>query len=70
MAELTLPGNNTLTLCGAALCAIVEKHINEAAWPARDKAPVRVSYAAAKADGGATVFTFQVTTDLKEPSNG
>lgn len=69
MAEITLPGRNELVLCRAALCAIVEKHLNDT-WDLRDKKAIKVYWASATTEDGATVFTFQLTTDPKEPSNG
>lgn len=67
---MKLPGNNTLELCGAALCAIVARHLNEAQrYSSDEKVPIVVSYATARVESGSTVFVFRITTD-PEPEAG
>lgn len=63
---MNLPGNNTLTLCGAALCAIVEKHIADSYYT--KDSPVHVG--SVNFDNGQYTATFALTTDKKEPANG
>ena len=59
---MDLPGSNTMTLCGSALCAIVEKHLADSYY-SKDK-PVRVNYV--RFDSNKFTATFDITTDKNE----
>lgn len=59
---MKLSGNNTLTLCGAALCEIVEKHFADSYYNNEPK--VRVNYV--RFDNSQHTATFDLTTDAGE----
>lgn len=58
---MNLPGNNTITLCGKALCEIVEKHFADSYY-SREK-PVHVTGVQLSNDQFAPKAIFTVTTD-------
>jgi hypothetical protein len=63
MADVVLlVGNNKLTLCGAALCAIVEKHLRDSnPYTSKESPQIRVSSVRYSGTDGTHEFT--VTTD-------
>ncbi len=58
---MLLPGNNSLSLCGTALMAIVQKHLNDASYT-REDGPIAVT--GVKHDDGS--FVFEVTNAKKQ----
>jgi hypothetical protein len=61
MSQIILPGNNSITLCPAAVMKIVEEHINSKMYGSRDDPKVRVTRVKATADTSS--FEFSITTD-------
>lgn len=59
---MKLRGNNTVTLCPAALMDVVQEALNARTYSS-DKMPVRVLGVEAIKEGGTVCFHFAVTTD-------
>lgn len=59
---MKMPGNNTITMCPAALIGIVQEALNARTYDSKDY-PVRVTGVEARTEGQVTVFHFSVTTD-------